>query len=114
MITNLKFPWEKSTDSHVPIGAAFCYKVQKLGIGYEFVRAWARSFPVQTGILHWDSQSMTFSVGLDDGTIYVFKHDAQSEYINFEQMCELKAHKARVMGIAFDYESGHIFSCSML
>ena len=38
-ITNITLPWEKKTDSHVPVGAALCYKVQKLGIGFEFVKA---------------------------------------------------------------------------
>lgn len=111
-ITNITLPWEKKTDSHVPVGAALCYKVQKLGIGFEFVKAWGKSFPIQTGVLSWDQDSMTFLVGLDDGSISLFKHEPQSGYVNFTETATMKPHKNRVMGIAFDSVSGHIFSCS--
>ena len=111
-ITNIKLPWEKKTDSHVPVGAALCYKVQKLGIGFQFVKAWGKSFPIQTSVLSWDADSTTFSVGLDDGSIVQFKHEANSKYENFNEVASLKPHKERVMGIAFDAASGHIFSCS--
>ena len=29
MLTNFTFPWEKKSNSHIPLGAAFCYQVKK-------------------------------------------------------------------------------------
>ncbi len=113
MLTNMTFPWEKKSDSHVPIGASFAYKVNrnKEG-GFEFVKTWAKSFPIQTGILNWDDESNTLAIGLDDGSISFFKHQNNSNYTAFDDLCEMKPHKARVMGIAFDVHTGYVYSCS--
>lgn len=112
MLTNLKLPWEKKSNTHIALGAAFCYKVQKLGIGWEFVKSWGKSFPTQTGVVNWDGESNTFSIGLDDGRIFVMKHDVQSYFSSFEEVTELKNHTNRIMGIGFDSNTGYVYSCS--
>ena len=113
MLTNLNFPWEKKSDSHVPVGAVFVFKINKSKTNeFEFVKTWAKSFPIQTGILLWDRESSTLSVGLDDGTIVFYKHQLNSKYTEFDELCQIKPHKGRVMGIGFDVNSGYIYSCS--
>jgi WD40 repeat protein len=55
---------------------------------------------------------MTLAVGLDDGKIFFYKVAADSNFLQFDELCELKPHNSRVMGISFDSRSGYIYSCS--
>lgn len=112
-ITNVNLPWEKKTDAHISVGAAFAYKVIiDSNNEYSFDKLWAKSYPVQTGIINWDSESSTLSVGLDNGKIYFYKVSPDSNFMQYEELCELKPHTGRVMGIAFDFKTGYIYSCS--
>ncbi|MCQ2816925.1 MAG: hypothetical protein MJ252_06645 [archaeon] len=108
---NVKFPWEKDT-SHIAVGCAIVFRTQKIGGEYKFSRGFGYSFPIQTGILNWCPEANVFSVGLDDGHIYLFTHDAPSNYNNFEDLAKIKPHKDRVMGISYDNTTGKCFSCS--
>lgn len=113
-ITNVNFPWEKKTDSHITVGAVFAFKASENSQTGEitFEKLWAKSFPIQTGVISWDSESNTLAVGLDDGKIYFYKTSPESNYMNYEQICELQPHTDRVMGVAVDSKSGYIFSVS--
>ena len=51
-------------------------------------------------------------MGLDDGKIFFYKVNSESNFLQFDELCELKPHSARVMGICFDSKSGYIYSCS--
>ena len=114
MLTNFTFPWEKKTDSHIPLGAAFCYqcKPNQGKNDYTVHKIWAKSFPIQTGVISWEDRTEVFSVGLDDGKIYAFKAKEGTHYLEFEQLLELQAHKDRVMGLGFDNDSNYMYSCS--
>jgi hypothetical protein len=86
-ITNVNLPWEKKTDSHISVGAVFVYKVSLDSNGvYYFDKLWAKSYPVQTGVIYWDSESSTLAVGLDNGKINVFKANLDSSYTSFEEV----------------------------
>lgn len=112
-ITNIKLPWEKKGEqSNVPIGSAFCYKVTRAKEGFNFIKTWAKAFPTQTGVLNWDPDSTTFSIGLDDGKIIFYKLQTESKFSEFEELCTIKPHKNRVMGLGFDVQNGYIYSCS--
>ena len=113
-ITNVNLPWEKKTDSHIPLGAAFCYqcKPNQGKNDYTVHKIWAKSFPIQTGVISWEDRTEVFSVGLDDGKIYAFKAKEGTHYLEFEQLLELQAHKDRVMGLGFDNDSNYMYSCS--
>lgn len=111
-ITNVNFPWEKKTDSHITVGAVFAFKTHEDPSTHEisFEKLWAKSYPIQTGVLAWDSESNTLAVGLDDGKIFFYKTSAESGYLYYEQICEIKPHTDRVMGIAIDAKAGYIYS----
>jgi len=113
-ITNVNLPWEKKSDSHITVGALFAYKTKEdpnTNV-ISFEKLWAKSYPTQTGVITWDSDSSTIAVGLDDGKIYIYKTSPDSGYLCYEQLCEIKPHKDRVMGIAIDSKGGYIYSVS--
>lgn len=113
-ITNVNFPWEKKTDSHITVGAVFAFKTKEDPNTNEitFEKLWAKSYPIQTGVISWDNESNTLAVGLDDGKIYFYKTSPESNFMQYDSICELKPHSDRVMGIAVDAKSGYIYSAS--
>lgn len=113
-ITNLNFPWEKKTDSHITVGAVFAFKVKedKISGALTFEKLWAKSYPTQTGVVSWDSDSNTLAVGLDDGKIYIYKTSSESNYMHYEEICALNSHTDRVMGIGVEAKNGFIYSVS--
>jgi hypothetical protein len=113
-ITNINFPWEKKTDSHITVGAVFAFRVKEDPdtAVLSFEKLWAKSYPTQTGVISWDSDSNTLAVGLDDGKIYFYKTSPESNYMHYEEICGLNPHKDRVMGIAVEAKSGYIYSVS--
>lgn len=112
MITNFSFPWEKKTDSHIPLGAAFIYQCKPNDSKYIVHKIWAKSFPIQTGVLSWEDEEEVFSVGLDNGRIYCFKAKPNTHYLDMEMILELPLHKDRVMGLGYDKDNKVIYSCS--
>lgn len=111
-LTNFNFFWEKKAETYIPLGALLCYSVELVDSTYVFNNTFAKSFPVQTGVISWDKESNLLSVGLDDGEIYYFKHEITSNYSTFDELCNIKPHSDRVMGIGFDMHFGYIYSCS--
>ena len=112
-VTNVNLPWEKKTDAHISVGAVFAYKVSSdPKNAYQFDKVWAKSYPIQTGVVVWDADSFTVAVGLDNGKIVFYKVNPESNFLQYEELCEVKPHKDRVMGIAFDHKTGYIYSCS--
>ena len=112
MLSNFRFPWEKKSDENVPLGGAFCFRVQKLGIGYEFMRTWSKAYTVQTGIINFDKKSLTVGVGLDDGSIFLYKIEPESNFSKFSDLKKIRPHNDRVMGIEFDSDLGKVYSVS--
>jgi hypothetical protein len=114
IFTNMNFPWEKKTDSHITVGAVFAFRVKEDSVTgvLVFEKLWAKSYPTQTGVISWDPDSNTLAVGLDDGKIYFYKTSPDSGYMHYEEICCLSPHKDRVMGIAVEAKSGHIYSVS--
>lgn len=113
-ITNINFPWEKKSDSHITVGAVFAFRIKEDPSTdvLTFEKLWAKSYPTQTGVISWDSDSNTLAVGLDDGRIYFYKTSPESNYMHYEEICCLNPHKDRVMGIAVEAKSGYIYSVS--
>ena len=85
-ITNMNFPWEKKTDSHITVGAVFAFRVKEDSSSgqLQFEKLWAKSFPIQTGVISWDPDSNTLAVGLDDGKIYFYKTTPDSNYTRYD------------------------------
>jgi hypothetical protein len=47
-LTNVNLPWEKKTDAHISVGAAFAYKVTSdSNKCFYFEKLWAKSYPKQ-------------------------------------------------------------------
>ena len=112
MLSNFRFPWEKKSEENVPLGGAFCFRVQKLEIGFEFVRCWSKAYTVQTGIINFDKETLTVAVGLDDGSIFLYKVEPESNFSKFSDLKNIKPHNDRVMGIEFDSDLGKVYSVS--
>ena len=112
-ITNVNLPWEKKTDAHISVGATFAFKVIQTKDGkYLFEKLWAKSFPEQTGVVNFDTESNTVEVGLDSGAIIFYRTNEESKFIQYDEICKIRPHKGRVMGLAFNYQQGYIYSCS--
>lgn len=111
-ITNTNFPWEKKTDAHISVGAVFAFRVIPTKESYLFEKLWAKSFPEQTGVVNFDVESGTVEVGLDSGAINFYRTSEESKFMQYEEICKIKPHKGRVMGVGFNYEKGYIYSCS--
>jgi hypothetical protein len=87
-ITNVNLPWEKKTEAHISVGAVFCYKIVSDSHGNINIadKLWAKSFPIQTGVLSWDTESNTLAVGLDNGKISFYKINPESNFMHFEEV----------------------------
>ena len=73
-LTNFAFGKTKGDDCKIPMGAAFIYqcKPDPKEI-YKIHKIWAKAFPVQTGVIHWEDKNEIYSIGLDDGRVLAFK-----------------------------------------
>ena len=112
-VTNVNLPWEKKTDAHISVGSVFAFKVilDKKGIPHLYEKLWAKSFPEQTGVVNFDKENLVLQVGLDSGTIVFYKTSEESKFLAYDELCKIKPHNARVMGLAFDSKPGYIYSC---
>ena len=112
-VTNVNLPWEKKTDAHISVGSVFAFKViqDKKGNTHFYEKLWAKSFPEQTGVVNFDKDNLVLQVGLDSGTVIFYKTSTESKYLVYDELCRIKPHNARVMGLAFDSKSGYIYSC---
>ncbi len=113
MLSNFSFPWEKKKNSIVPLGAAFIYqcKPDPKEI-YKIHKIWAKSFPIQTGVIYWEDKYEFYCIGNDDGKIHIFKADPKTHYLKMEIVGEFSYHSERIMGLALDSETLNLFSCS--
>ena len=109
-VTNVNLPWEKKTEAHISVGSVFAFKViqDKKGQTHSFEKLWAKSFPEQTGVVNFDKENLVLQVGLDSGTVVFYKTSEESKYLDYEELCKIKPHTARVMGLAFDAKPGYI------
>ena len=112
-VTNVNLPWEKKTDAHISVGSVFAFKViqDKKGATHVYEKLWAKSFPEQTGVVNFDKESLVLQVGLDSGTIIFYKTSQESKFLVYDELCRIKPHNARVMGLAFHSKPGYIYSC---
>ena len=113
-LTNFTFPWESNSDAHVPLSAAFVYKVlydaNNDVCGYK--KIWAKSFANQTGVISFDTESEVMCIGLDNGKVCVLQHNTSSNYSEFIQVCEIQTHNDKVMGVVYDNTAKRVYSCS--
>ena len=112
-VTNVNLPWEKKTDAHISVGSVFAFNVltNDKGSRYVFEKLWAKSFPEQTGVVNFDKENLILQVGLDSGTIILYKTSLESKYLAYDELCRIKPHNARVMGLDYDGNPGYIYSC---
>lgn len=113
MLTNLHMPWEKKTDKHVPLGCAFIYQCKPdPKETYIIHKAWAASYPIQTGVIFWEDTKEIYCVGNDDGKVHVYKMKPKSYFTQADKVGELPIHTNRVMGLALDPRNMMLYSCS--
>ena len=112
-VTNVNLPWEKKTDAHISVGSVFAFKViqDKKNVPHSYEKLWAKSFPEQTGVVNFDKENLVLQVGLDSGTVIFYKTTQESKFLDYEELCKIKPHTARVMGVAYDAKPGYIYSC---
>ena len=113
MLSNFSFPWEKKSKSHIPLGAAFIYQCKPDPKEvYIIHKIWAKSFPIQTGIIYWEDKNEIYCIGNDDGKIHLFKAVPKTHYLKMDTLAELSIHTDRVMGLHLDPETMTLYSCS--
>jgi hypothetical protein len=112
-IANIAIGMKKDDDCKIPLGAAFIYqcKPDKKEI-YIIHKIWAKPFPLQTGVIHWEDKNEIYCIGLDDGRVFAYKGDSKTNYLEMNKICELSFHTERVMGIAIDPNTLILYSCS--
>ena len=112
-VTNVNLPWEKKGDAHISVGSVFAFRVihDKKNSPQSYEKLWAKSFPEQTGVVNFDKENLILQVGLDSGTVVFYKTSKESKYLDYEELCRIKPHTARVMGLAYDGKPGYIYSC---
>jgi hypothetical protein len=108
-ITNVKLPWEEDNNTHISVGGVVVYKLDNFNV---VDRLWTKSYPKQTGIMSWCNDTSVLTVGLDDGRIFMYKANKESNFTNFEEILEIKPHNDRVMGVSLDSINYHLYSCS--
>ena len=50
-------------------------------------------------------------VGLDSGTVIFYKTSRESKFLAYDELCRIKPHNDRVMGLAYNSKPGYIYSC---
>ena len=111
-IANLTFV-SSNDECKIPMGAAFIYqcKPDKKEI-YTIHKIWAKPFPTQTGVIHWDDKNELYCIGLDDGRVFVYKGSSLTHYLVMDKVCELTYHTDRVMGVAVEPYTMKLYTCS--
>ena len=112
-LTNLAFGANKGEECKIPMGAAFIYqcKPDKKEI-YIIHKRWAKAFPTQTGVIHWDDRNEIYCIGLDDGRVFAYKGVPNTHYLQMTKVCELCFHTDRIMGVALEPYTMKIYTCS--
>ena len=86
--------------SHIPLGAAFIYQCKPYPKEiYKIHKIWAKSFPIQIGVIYWEDKNEIYCVGNDDGKIHIFKGIPNTHYLKMDTICELTFHRG--YGISF-------------
>ena len=112
-LTNFAFGKTKDDDCKIPMGAAFIYQCKPHPKEiYKIHKIWAKPFPVQTGVIHWEDKNEIYSIGLDDGRVLAFKGVPNTHYLQMNKVCELCFHTDRIMGISIDPNTLKIYTCS--
>lgn len=58
----------------------------------------------------WDQTSNTLAIGLDNGDIQILKVSAELNYVKYSAIVSDQVHKARVMGLYYEYITGYLYS----
>ena len=111
-ITNVNLPWEKKTDAHISVGAVFAFQIVNIKGEYRLDKKWAKSFPEQTGVVNFEKESCLLQVGLDSGTVIIYKTSEDNHFVQYDELTQFKPHTGRVMGVAVDSQKGYVYSCS--
>lgn len=74
----------------------------------QLVKRWSKGYPKEALCIHYDKASNRVLVGLDDGVIDVI----QATDNGFEDVVCVKAHKERVVGLAYDALNNVVYSVS--
>ena len=81
-ITNVNLPWEKTNGEHMTVGAVFAFKLNFKAANPSdvFDKRWAKSFPIQTGVINYNIEKSILMVGLDNGKIILFQTGIDSKF----------------------------------
>jgi WD40 repeat protein len=112
-ITNVNFPWEKNGD-YITVGAVLAFRINSRASNSKdtFDRRWAKSFPVQTGVINYSLDENILMVGLDNGKIMLFQTGLDSKFTEYELFYEGKPHSGRIMGVNIYPKKNIAYTCS--
>jgi hypothetical protein len=85
-LTNVNFPWEKKSDSHVTVGALMLYRFKVDNGSHSFEKLWVKSYPTQTSCLFWDGEKNNLIVGLDSGIIKLYKIAPEMNFMQYDEV----------------------------
>lgn len=88
-LTNVNFPWEKKTETHVTVGALMLYRFKVDNNSHTFEKLWVKSFPVQTSCLYWEGEKNFLAVGLDNGKIKIYKIAPEMNFMQYDEVITL-------------------------
>ena len=111
-ITNVNLPWEKDM-GHMSVGAIMVFKINnKIKSSNNFEKWWAKSFPIQTGVINFNIKKSVLMIGLDDGKIILYQTGIESKFREYVIIYEGKPHNDRVMGIDIEPSKNVSYTCS--
>ena len=113
-IINVNLPWEKKTGEHLTVGAVFAFKLNfnSSNPSEIFEKKWAKSFPIQTGVVNYNIEKSILMLGLDNGKFFLYQTGIESKFCEYELLYEGKPHTARVMGIEINPKKNVVYTCS--
>ena len=108
-MSNTKLPWEnEGGKSIMEVGTIEGWSCAGSEMGSKFQKIWSKAYPKEAVSVHYDKASNRVFVGLDDGVIDVI----QLTKNGYEDLVCVKAHKDRVVGLAYDAMSNVVYSAS--
>ena len=65
---------------------------------------------MQTECLYWEDELQLLAIGMDDGKVHTLKVSKDLNFMQYEEVTTVKAHSARVMGLAIETRRGYFYS----
>ena len=104
-------PWEKENLGVVmSVGQLQLVGVSQSETGSNHERLWSIPFASQAICMFYEPSCSIVVVGLDEGKVVAVQVKPESNFMKFDTLLDQKVHQARVMGVAYDSITSHVYS----